>query len=154
MLNLFSLFTPTHKQEADALIAKLKTIDKGVWLHIGHTLNGWEFPIDLYDVMPHWYLTNRSIKRAMKLISPVIKVIRDEFGNKEELRFHNVVRGSMSNLEFEYWYDNFSIEGSKNTGQPENTYYERSYEMDRLEWWKDEIWEKIKPLLKEDSTKR
>ncbi len=149
---ILNIFKSKIEKEANLLVKKLHSLDKDLWLHIGHTLNSWKFPLEFYDVMPKWYLKNTSMKIAQKLINPVLEEIHKQFGHKEELRYHNVFRGKMSDLEFEYWYDNFSIGNinGKNRGGGDE-YYDRKFAIEKLKWWEDEIWEKIKPLIQDES---
>ena len=50
----------------------------------------------------------------------------------------------MTNAEFEYWYENISMTNSKNrTDEAFNKYYDRRMKIEELEWWKDDVYDKL-----------
>jgi hypothetical protein len=134
------------QRRANKMIAKLHTLPKDSWIALARQLNGWEFPMEFREFTPRWWGKKGkwNSKRMMAIISPLMKVVNDEFGNKEQLRYHNVFKGKMTNAEFEYWYENISVINSKNrTDEAFNKYYDRRRKIEELEWWKDEVYEKL-----------
>jgi hypothetical protein len=100
-----------------------------------------------YDLVPTWWLKKKKADRPMRIISPLMDIVKNEFGEKEQLRYHNVYKGKMTNAEFEYWWDNFS---NTNRSKPSvfndekhKKYYERSCIINELHWWEDDVFEKL-----------
>lgn len=77
-----------NQKIAEKMISKLYSIPKDNWLEIDHQLNQWQFPMVFIEFMPKWWPTGGLMKPRMQIISPVMKIIQDEFGHKEQLRFH------------------------------------------------------------------
>src|ERR1700679_943454 len=121
------------------MIDRLWTIDKREWLSIGHGLNNWEFSHHFYDLIPKWW--NKRPRKWVVFLQPISDVIDKEFSHKEQLRYHNVQCGSITNEEFEYWYDHVRGDGRN---AEKTDYYDRRRYIDRIEWWKDEVFEAIK----------
>lgn len=133
----------SDRRRAKKMVAKLHTLPKESWIAIDRQFNVWEFPMEFREFMPRWWMKKRTIERAMAIISPLMKVVKNEFGNKEQLRFHNVFKGKMTNAEFEYWYENVSMSNGNRSEEAVKKYYERRRKVDELEWWKDEVFEKL-----------
>lgn len=128
------------KELSEKLIERLKTFDEDRWIDIAHTFNGWVFPTGFYDLVPNWW---RMGTREHLVLRPLMQMVTDKFGNKEQLRFHNVSMGNMSNEEFEYWY---SIRDNPDD-KIYTDYCNKRHAIEKLHWWKDEIFEKLKPVL-------
>lgn len=128
------------------LLLRLYCLDERLWLSFSEDFNSWKFPMEFYDLIPKWWRYKMPIKRASDLINPVMMAIREKFGHKEELRFHNVDRGGMTNDEFEYWY---SIHEN---GAKAEEYYNRRFEIESIKWWEDDVYEKLMKA-KADTTK-
>jgi hypothetical protein len=125
------------------IIKRLLKTDKKYWIAIGHDLNGWIMPPQFYDLIPSWWNRNGGIARkSFVFIRPISEIIDSEFSRKEQLRFHNVFKGKMTDAEFEYWWQNTTI-------NRENTlaYYDKAFFIEKVEWWKDDIFEAIKSAL-------
>jgi hypothetical protein len=121
-------------------VMRLISLNKNNWIRYGNKFNSWEFPIEFYDLIPKWWTIGSDIHRASKIIRPIRKIITDTFGEKEELRYHNVVNGKMSDSEFEYWW---TIRDDNLDGDKFKSYYDKKFKMEELEWWKEEVFNKI-----------
>lgn len=136
----------SDKRRANRMVAKLHTLPKENWIAFDWQFNRGEFPIEFREFTPIWWCKKGKFnsERMMTIISPLMDVVEDEFGEKEQLRFHNVFKGKMTNAEFEYWYENISmINGKNRTDEARNKYYDRRRKIDELEWWKDEVFDKL-----------
>lgn len=133
------------KRLCNKIANRFNMLDKNMWLSYGHTFNRWQFPEDFYDLMPRWYRKgNRgrlNTNRYMTIYRTAAKLVDSHFTNKEQLRYHNVIMGKMSEGEFEYWYENISRINV--TDQVINKFYARRDKINEIEWWKDEVFEKI-----------
>jgi hypothetical protein len=125
------------------LLKRLESLDKDYWLWYGHQFSDWRFPVEFYDLIPRWYSKRgRYIRdRRYKLTRPIFERIYSEFSVEEQLRFHNVIVGRMSEAEFDYWY---SI--SCTDKEAERTYYDRHFYVKQLRWWENEIFEKLRSI--------
>jgi len=129
------------------IIKKLLTIDKNYWMGINHTLNRWRIPQELHSIFPRWYKKSRLPKKAFAFITPIMKIIDAEFSHEEQLRYHNVVKGKMTDAEFDYWYSQDRF------GKLSEEYYIKREYMDKIDWWKEDVFEKIKTTLETDTPK-
>lgn len=127
----------SDNRRAKRLIKRLYELPKENWLRIDHTLNRWEFPMEFFDLMPHWWLLKKDMDRQMAIISPVMHIVNEEFGRKEQLRYHNVFNGKMTNEEFEYWFN------LNRNDIDIHTYYDRKHKVKTLNWWQDDIFQKL-----------
>lgn len=132
------------KTLAKKLVKRLHTIDKEQWIRINHTFNRWDFPIEFYDIMPKWWLDESRqgwMDRKHEIISPVMEVIDTVFSRKEQLMYHNVTVGKMTEQEFEYWYDMNTKDDKKVID-----FYTRESLINSIKWWEDETFEKLSKL--------
>lgn len=130
------------KRLSDKLVKRLMILPKDQWLEYGHIFNTWGFPVEFYDLLPNWWKGSFPMKRAARIINNVTEVIKSEFGNKEELRYHNVFCGNMYDLEFEYWFNNVRI-GCENHEKSFNLYYNRKNKFGNIRFWDDDVYEKL-----------
>jgi hypothetical protein len=140
----------SDRKRANKMIAKLHTLPKENWLAYDRQFNRWEFPMDFREFTPSWWGKKERwySKRKMAIISPLMEIVMNEFGYKEQLRYHNVFKGKMTNAEFEYWYENKIMTSSKNrTDEAFNKYYDRRRKLEELEWWKDDVYVKLSTVL-------
>ncbi|HNQ42536.1 MAG TPA: hypothetical protein PKL22_10600 [Saprospiraceae bacterium] len=135
---------------ARKLVERLKSLpdDEGQWIGYYDTFNKWEFPVEFYDLIPMGWtaeLSREAMKKKSEIIHDVMEVVKNKYGDKEILRRHNVNHHhSMTNEEFEHWY---SLSSDKQT-----EYHERRMYIERIHWWKDEVFKKIKSLNIGDNT--
>lgn len=123
---------------------KLNETPKDEWLSIYETLNKWEFPVVFYKHIPLYVYdgTKKSHDRHYNIIRKIMESIEEEFSRKEILKFHNQIGGKyMSDSHFEYWYNN--VRRSENSGE----YYRRLFLFEDIEWWKDNVFEKLESCL-------
>lgn len=124
-------------QLSNRLVQRLRSMEKEKWIYISHTFNSWEFPVEFYDLIPKWWNQPVHYKRKCKVINPLMTIVDKHFTRKEQLRYHNVFRGKMSNDEFEYW---FYLDTN---GLDITEYYERKWKIEGLRWWQDDVFEKL-----------
>ncbi len=134
----------TNFELSKKIMERLNETEKSEWLRIANTFNSWEFPISFYDLIPKWW-GKPGMNQAAEVITPIIDRVKREFGEKEMLRFHNVTKGRMSDSEFEYWFDNLSTSG---VDKEYAKYYNRKCFIQSLNWWEDEVFEKLQRLIK------
>lgn len=129
-------------------IKRLLSIDKSRWIGINRTFNFWSIPPEFYDLIPKWWKYNKLPRKTFAFIRPVMQIIDDVFTKEEQLRYHNVQKGKMTDAEFTFWnsMDSFGEERV-------SRYYDRADYMDKIEWWKDDVFEKIKTALETDTLK-
>lgn len=128
---------------AKKLVKRIYSLPKEEWIEVEHTFNRWRFPMKFYDLMPKWWLKKwdkQKGERAIKIISPVMNIVHKEFGNKEELRYHNVYLGKMTNDEFEYWYD--FARGTESI----SAYYDKKFNVEKIKWWDEDVYKKLSEL--------
>ena len=125
---------------AQRLIERLYTLEEWQWIPAEHTFNSWKFPLEFYDLIPKWWKRGMKINRAMRVISPVMDVVHTKFGRKEELRYHNVHKGKMTNDEFEFWYN------LDRNGNNLSDYYDKRYKVEQIKWWDEETFKKLSEL--------
>lgn len=126
------------------IIKRLLSTPKDEWLSIGHTFNRWEFPIEFYDLIPSWWSKewDKHLRdRAFRITNSVASEISKEFSTKEQLRFHNVTIGSMTDEQFEYWFGNI-----RNNPNSSSIYYDRMFNIEKIKWWEDDTYSKIEKL--------
>lgn len=127
-------------------IKRLLSIEKNKWVAINHTFNRWQIPPEFYDLIPKWWGYNNLPKKTFAFIRPIMEIVDNIFTKEEQLRYHNVEKGKMTDAEFTYWY---SIERFEKDIMK---YYEKRKYMDSIEWWKDDVFGKIKKALGETAT--
>ena len=152
---LVVLTSALDRRKAKRMVAKIHTIPKEKWMELEHQFNRWQFPMEFREFAPRlWGKKGKwDSERMSAIISPLVKVVNDEFGHKEMLRFHNVCKGKMTNIEFEYWYDNVSMSNRNRSEDAFRKYYDRRKKIDELEWWKDDVFEKLSTVLGWDCPK-
>lgn len=125
------------KRLSKRLVRRLYSTPKNEWLEILHNFNGWGFPLSFFDLIPRWWASDHDTMRKYNVIKPVMKIVKKEFSEEERLRYHNVSCLNMNNKEFDYWFKNVSYNHS------ETNYYSRRFKMNGLEWWRDDVYEKL-----------
>lgn len=65
-------------------------------------------------------------------------IIDRNFSHEEQLRFHNVTIGKMTNKEFDYWYHYVCLSVSNEKEYSAISYYDKRSFMEEIEWWKDD----------------
>jgi hypothetical protein len=75
---------------------------KSEWLSIGWQLNRWDWPNEMSDCKPQgWDEAGMDIKHVY--IRAMVNAINAQFSERDILHYHNVVRGRMTQEEFDYW---------------------------------------------------
>lgn len=132
---------------------RLMATDKIYWIYIQHTLNMWRIPEQFYDLRPLWWKFGKLPRKTYNFINPIMQIVNAQFSEKEKLRYHNVYVGKMTNEEFEYWYENCSMRSPEpKNNESINIYYERRWFIDKIEWWKDDVFNVIKESLAKTKT--
>lgn len=127
------------------IIRKIKTIDKLQWTGMEHTFNRWEWPRQLWQFIPPWWLDEKLPRKAYVFLRPICDLLKSTFTDKERSRYHNVIMGRMTEGEFEYWYENLSlVRGDEKTNA---AYYDKVNFMEQLEWWKDDVFAAIQQAV-------
>jgi len=124
---------------------RLLSFDKVRWIDFGWQFNNWDFPIEFYDLIPYWYRYGSHFKSGSKLIRPLMREIDKNFSNKEQLRHHNVLRGRMTDEQFNFWYDTCSLSNAYRNSKEDSwdNFYFREKGFKQIEWWKDEVYESL-----------
>lgn len=139
------------RRRQEKIIRRLLTIDKREWLEIGHMLNSWQWHRRFLDLIPRWW--PKRPKKWFVFIHPITQIIEQEFGKRAELEYHNVHRGRMTRKEFAYWFDHVHTDDLSDRNKEAATqYYSRVMFMEEIEWWRDDIFEKIKTALADQLT--
>jgi len=140
------------------IVDRIKRSDKSLWLYYHHEINNWGLPPEFYDLMPRWMRrrtkTGIYVERHMTIYRIVSAFIRQHFTHKDELRYHNVVVGRMSKGEFDYWYDNCFLSSPKCDDEAINKFYDRRNFYESIEWWRDDVFIKIKGIIEQPSNQQ
>jgi polyhydroxyalkanoate synthesis regulator phasin len=133
------------RRRVRGMLAKLHSLPKEEWIRIGHQFNSWTFPMEFYEFMPNWWVKKGKWNgdRAYRIVHPICETVRNEVGEKEGLRYHNVYKGKMTNEEFEYWFANIRMQSKNINEDLTRKYYDRRVKMDTVRWWEDEVFEKL-----------
>ncbi len=123
----------------EKLLNRFYESPKDMWIYYDHTFNSWEFPLEFYDLIPNWWFDS-SMDRKHQVLKPIAKLVKDEFGLKEELRYHNVQKGDMTDEEFEYWFKNKDEEWFF------YNYYDKKRNIEKIQWWKEDVYQKLVEL--------
>ncbi len=124
------------------ILNRLKGLKTDMWLYYYEKFNSWEFPLEFYDLIPIWWKSGSNPKRALKVLDLVMKEIKIKFSEKEQLRYHNVSNGRMTNEEFDFWYDVIRTDNYEDTPEKKK-YYDRSFAVETIQWWKDDVYNKL-----------
>jgi hypothetical protein len=120
-MNLFKIFRkpPSARDIAQAELFKIPSSE---WLEIGWQMNRWNWPDQLMHIKPEWWINcekdedwgkhDMNRKYAYMRLIGISDIITDTFGYKQELYYHNVIKGCghngfMTEEEFEdFWKGN------------------------------------------------
>lgn len=63
-------------------LQELKKVDKMKWASIHCALNRWEFPEELIQLKPDWWIDNKADKRKPEIITPINNHIELTLGRR------------------------------------------------------------------------
>ncbi len=143
----WKLFFLSDRRRSKLILERLLLFPIEHWAYFWGEFNSWRFPHGFRDLRPFWWdQKGKKIgERMRKLNADVFNKIKVTIPQKELLRVHNVGRlGGMTNDEYEYWWNVSHVD---NCNGIDLTYYERKQVLEKLHWWEDDVFEKIKEII-------
>lgn len=140
MMNFIKWFRDKKDENlSKKLVKRLFTLQFWEWFGVSHNFNNWLIHEKFYDLIPKDWNNYKvyNCDRKYKIITPLMDEINKGISKKASLRFHNVDRGKMNDIEFNAWYEN------KENFLWCEKYNERKEAMENLEWWEDDVFNKL-----------